>query len=33
VYDGIRANPGYTKTDKKKYEKPGKAQNKVRQRF
>ena len=29
VYDQIRSDPAYTKTDKKKYEKPGKAQSKV----
>ena len=30
VYDSIRADPAYKKTDKKKYEKPGKIQGKAR---
>ena len=30
MYDSIRADPAYKKTDKKKYEKPGKIQGKAR---
>jgi hypothetical protein len=29
VYDSIRKDPAYTKTDKKKHDKPGKVQSKV----
>ena len=30
MYDSIRADPAYKKTDKKQYEKPGKIQGKAR---